>query len=362
MIKENNTRVIGIMSGTSLDGLDICLAQFTTEGDHWKYEIESAETFPYSSEWISKLVSAEKKSKNGRAGEELMPLHSEYGKFLGEQVISFIEKNKVAKPEFVASHGHTIFHEPARFIGEKGYTFQLGAGAALRAACGIPVVCDFRTLDVSLGGQGAPLVPIGDALLFGQYDYCLNLGGFANISFDKNGKRIAYDICPANYVLNYLARRVGKQFDDEGNLAASGKIISTILENLDALPYYKKSAPKSLGREWVEESVFPLLAATVKTEDLLRTYTEHIVGQISKSIAGQGKLLITGGGAHNSFFINRLKEKCKNEIIIPDSKTIDFKEALVFAFLGLLRWRNQINTLASVTGAIRNSSGGEIFR
>jgi anhydro-N-acetylmuramic acid kinase len=343
--------VIGLMSGTSLDGLDICLARFSDDSGHWNYEIEAAETVSYPEEWVKKLLRAEK-----TAGAELMNLHREYGNSLGECVNDFLKKHSAEKPLFVASHGHTIFHQPVA-----GYTFQLGDGEAIKSVCGIPVVSDFRTLDVSLGGQGAPLVPVGDALLFSQYEYCLNLGGIANISFDEDGKRIAFDICAINYVLNRLANRLGKSFDKNGRFSAAGKIIPEVLEKLNALPYYKKSPPKSIGREWIEETIFPLLPENLKTEDLLRTFSEHAAEQISRVISGKGKLLITGGGAHNTFFIDELQKKCKAEIVIPDSKTIDFKEALIFAFLGLLRWNNKVNTLASVTGAGRDSSGGIIF-
>lgn len=345
-------RVIGLMSGTSLDGLDICLARFFELDGQWKYEIELGETVPYSPQWVENLLRAEKKS-----GNELMQLHSEYGKYLGECVTSFLKKHKTEKPLFVASHGHTIFHQP-----EIAYTFQLGSGAAITSACNIPVVCDFRTLDVALGGQGAPLVPIGDALLFKEFDYCLNLGGFANVSFDQSGKRIAFDICTVNYVLNRLAKRLDKNFDEDGNLARSGKLLSPILEKINALPYFSKAAPKSIGREWVEDAVFPLMPETEKTEDLLHTFTIHAVDQIAKNIAGKGKILITGGGAKNVFFIEQLKQQCSAEIIIPDTNTIDFKEALIFGFLGLLRWNNQINTLSSVTGASQDSSGGSIYQ
>jgi anhydro-N-acetylmuramic acid kinase len=345
------------MSGTSLDGLDICLARFTLEDGKWNAAIESTETISYSEKWKNKLVSAEK-----LVGSELMELHSEYGKFLGEQVNSFLTKIPKEKyPEIISSHGHTIFHRPAA-----GYTFQLGDGKSIFSTCKIPVVCDFRSGDVALGGQGAPLVPIGDRLLFFEYDYCLNLGGFANISFEKNGKRIAFDICPVNYVLNRLANRMGKDFDENGKLAASGKIIPELLEKLNSLSFYKKSPPKSLGREWVEETIFPLLSSnesrSLGTENLLRTFIEHVAEQISLQCNSAGEMLVTGGGSHNDFLISRLKEKCEVEIIIPDKKIVDFKEALIFAFLGLLRWRNEINILSSVTGAQGDSSSGEIFR
>jgi anhydro-N-acetylmuramic acid kinase len=344
-------RVIGLMSGTSLDGLDICLAKFSEEGGAWQYEIECAETVAYPQEWIEGLLNAEKTS-----GVELQKFHSGYGKYLGECVTIFLQKYGLEKPGFIASHGHTIFHQP-----QIGYTFQAGSGVALRDACGIPVVCDFRTLDVALGGQGAPLVPIGDALLFKNYDYCLNLGGFANISFDAKGKRIAYDICAVNYVLNRLAMRLNKPYDENGTFAASGKLIPELFEKLNALPYFQKSPPKSIGREWVEETIFPLMTASEKTEDLLRTFTAHVAEQISVAVPGDGKMLVTGGGAHNAFLISLLKQKSKVEIILPEAETIGFKEALIFGFLGVLRWENRINTLRSVTGARQDSSGGTIY-
>lgn len=356
--KKNSHRVIGLMSGTSLDGLDICLANFTETKDGWQYGIECAETVTYPQDWITRLLHAEKTS-----GEELQRFHSAYGKYLGECVNAFLQKHALQQPDFVASHGHTIFHQP-----QIGYTFQAGSGVTLREACGIPVVCDFRTLDVALGGQGAPLVPIGDTLLFKDYDYCLNLGGFANISFDAEGpkdssrsKRIAYDICAVNYVLNRLAMRLGKPYDENGAFAASGKLLPEIFEKLNALPYFRQPPPKSIGREWVEETIFPLMKETEKPEDLLRTFTEHVAKQISSALTDKGKMLITGGGAHNTFLISLLKQKSKVEMILPDAETIGFKEALIFGFLGVLRWENRINTLSSVTGARQDSSGGTVY-
>lgn len=344
------SRVIGMMSGTSLDGLDICLVSFTENGNSLEYRIEKAETIRYPEEWVNGLLSAEKKS-----GDDLHQFSVAYGKYLGECVKEFISRHKLVPPDFIASHGHTIFHQP-----EKGMTFQAGDGEALHIASGLPVVCDFRSLDVSLGGQGAPLVPVGDALLFKPYNFCLNLGGIANISFDEKGKRFAYDICAVNYVLNRLAKREGKDYDEDGKLASAGKIIPELLAELNALPYFRKPPPKSIGREWIEEAVFPLLKNGGNTKDLLRTFSEHIAMQIA-AVCGEGTMLVTGGGAHNKFLISLLREKCKAKIILPGKETIDFKEALIFAFLGLLRMQNKINTLASVTGASRDSSGGVIF-
>ncbi|NQV03341.1 MAG: anhydro-N-acetylmuramic acid kinase, partial [Bacteroidia bacterium] len=267
------------------------------------------------------------------------------------------------------------------------WSTQIGKGAAIAAETGLPVVCDFRSTDVALGGQGAPLVPIGDQLLFTDYHYCLNLGGFANISFVQEGKRIAYDICPANMVLNTLANQAGQAFDDNGNMARSGKILPGLLESLNHLSYYHQPAPKSLGKEWVESTINPLLDPLIqhpatlslrgaeaarepkqerrgnKIQDLLHTFCEHIAIQAGNNtgINRVDKLLITGGGAMNSYLVERIRHYAAPQIILPDLQTIHFKEALIFAFLGLLRWRNEINILSSVTGAKRDSVGGAIY-
>lgn len=351
-MQKSGKYVVGLMSGTSLDGLDICLTWFG-EGENFDWRLERAETISYSEEWLEQLKSAEKCS-----GAELIRLDREYGNYLGEQVNLFLKSIPAEQqPAFVSSHGHTIFHRP-----DLGFTYQLGSGASLAATCGISVVNDFRSQDVALGGQGAPLVPIGDRLIFGEYDYCLNLGGFANISFEQAGKRIAFDICAVNYVLNRLAQREGKLFDENGTLAAKGKNIPELLAQLNALSFYKKSPPKSLGREWVEEIIFPLLSANEKTEDLLRTFMEHSAEQISAVCASRGKMLVTGGGAHNGFLMELLREKCKAEIIVPDKKIVEFKEALIFALLGWLRWNGKTNVLAEVTGAKSDSCSGSIYQ
>lgn len=356
------------MSGTSLDGVDIAYCTFSFDNNRWAYKIIAAETIPYNREWQLRLQTTEKAS-----GIDLALTDSEYGHYLGKRVNAFIKKHDIA-PDFVASHGHTIFHQP-----KKGLTTQIGHGAAIAAECDIPVVCDFRTKDVALGGQGAPLVPIGDELLFSDYSFCLNLGGFANVSYKRNGKRMAYDICPANIVLNALSIKLGKKYDPNGTLARKGKINDDLLKQLNALKYYKQEPPKSLGKEWVLETIFPVLKKSGSNPfDMLRTYTEHISMQIAKvndqlkfkvlkpsSITGRIKtspsMYITGGGTYNGFLLERIKAYSTNRIIIPDKNTIEFKEALIFAFLGVLRWRNETNCLRSVTGAKADSSVGCIY-
>lgn len=342
----NEAVILGIMSGTSLDGVDLALCLLSRKPD--QYEIIKAETIPYSAKWLAKLKQAEHCS-----GLELMQLHREYGKFLGYLAKQFIGNSRV---DAIASHGHTIFHNPAN-----GLTFQLGCGAELAATSGIITVADFRITDVAHGGQGAPLVPAGDATLFGQYKYCLNLGGFINVSYDESGKRIAFDIAPMNYVLNRLAQQEGKSFDESGKMAASGKCIQSLLDKLNSLSYYSAPAPKSLGREWTEKEIFPLLNSDLNTSDLLHTFTLHAAEQTAKYLQQDGRVLITGGGAYNTFFINELKKRSVTEIVIPESLLINFKEALIFAWLGFLRLRNENNALSSVTGARRDSCGGAIF-
>lgn len=333
------------MSGTSLDGLDLALCRISAAGT--KYKILRAQTIPYSAEWKQKLKDAEKTS-----GEELAAHDKEYGQLLGEMCVKFLGPDK---PDYIASHGHTIFHDPAN-----GYTFQSGSGSEIARITGITTVNDFRTTDVSLGGQGAPLVPIGDKMLFGNYTYCLNLGGFVNISFEEEGQRRAFDIAPLNYVMNRIAQRRGQEYDNGGKLASKGKYIASLGEKLDALPYYTQSPPKSLGREWVEKNVFPLLSDLTSPEDQLHTFAKHVARQTAHVCTSEGKMLVTGGGAYNKFFIGELKKLCKAQIVIPDDETVQFKEALIFALLGYLRLHDKVNALASVTGASRDSCGGTI--
>lgn len=342
---QDSLTILGLMSGTSLDGLDLALCRITASGT--KYKILRAQTIPYSAEWKQKLKEAEKTS-----GEALAAHDKEYGQLLGELSRKFLGNDK---PDYIASHGHTIFHDPAN-----GYTFQSGSGSEIARITGITTVNDFRTTDVSLGGQGAPLVPIGDKMLFGNYTYCLNLGGFVNISFEENSQRKAFDVAPLNYVMNRIAQRRGQEYDNGGKLAAKGKYNSALGEQLDAIPYYSQSPPKSLGREWVEKNIFPLLSEMMSPEDQLHTFAVHAAKQTAKVCTNEGKMLVTGGGAYNKFFIGELKKHCKASLVIPDDETVQFKEALIFALLGYLRLHEKVNALASVTGASRDSSGGTI--
>ncbi len=339
-------RVLGMMSGTSLDGLDLAYCEFNVEDNVWKYSIPKAKTIPYDNELREKILLCE-----GSSSEYISYMDFYLGKYFGEQAYSFLEENSL-QADFVSSHGQTIFHQP-----EKGFTTQIGNISALCAEVKRTVVGDFRSLDVALGGQGAPLVPIGDSILFKDYDCCLNLGGFSNISFEEAGKRTAYDICPVNMVLNYLSSVLGKNYDDKGLLAQKGKVDELLLETLNTLPYYKEDVQKSLGKEWVKKNIFPLLANfPLDIEDLLATYVEHIATQLAKHI--KGTTLLTGGGAYNDFLVRKLREKTKHKIVIPDKTTIDFKEALIFAFLGVKRMRNETNCLSSVTGAKQDSCSG----
>ena len=342
-----------MMSGTSLDGLDIAFCHFIKVGKKWFYQIGPTETIEYSDHWKETLKTIETKDAFSFA-----ETHINYGHFLGQQAKSFILKHRL-DVDFIASHGHTIFHQPQNKI-----TFQIGDGAAIAAETGKSIVCDFRSLDVALNGQGAPLVPFGDKILFNGFQCCLNLGGFANISFEKNNERIAFDICPVNIVLNFLSETSGNSFDDRGMMAATGKENPALLLALNQLKYYKKKPPKSLGKEWVISKIIPLLATdTILISDKLRTFCEHISEQISKILPSDSsaKVMVTGGGAHNDFLIRLLKQKSSCEIILPDKKTIDYKEALIFAFLGVLRVRNEINCLKSVTGASKDNISGAIY-
>ena len=364
-------KLIGIMSGTSLDGIDFCYVRFkNTESDgkgKWSYEILKAEDESYPQELKNKLNTAQNFS-----ALEYARLNSDYGLYLGTRIRDFI-KRIGATPDYIACHGQTIFHQP-----EIQFTGQIGSGAGIAAKTGVDTICDFRTTDVALGGQGAPLVPIGDRHLFGDYDYCLNLGGFSNISFESfkenpDGKRIAtrtaFDISPVNYVLNYYMRTIGKDYDRDGALARSGKICRELLDKLNNLPFYTQEGPKSLGREWVENEVIPLIESyKISIEDKLCTFCEHAAIQTSRNVKGKegggiSTVLVTGGGAFNKFLMERFQAnapQCK--YVIPDAETVNFKEALIFAFLGALYVADIPNCMSSVTGAAYDCIGGALYK
>lgn len=348
-------RVIGIMSGTSLDGLDIASCIFP-ENEPEKFKIEQADTIEYPV-WLAEKLKIVMKG----TGEELAFLDFSLGYFIGEKVKEFINRTKLS-PDLIASHGHTVFHQP-----EKGFTYQIGNGSCIASRTGVPVVYDFRALDIALGGQGAPLVPIGDRMLFGAYNFCLNIGGIANISYSKGATTFAFDVCPANMALNNLANEKGLEYDAGGALAASGIVNSSLLEKLNSLDFYRLSFPKSLGKEWYDRSFFPLITdKDIPVEDRLNTVCQHIaqkIGHVVKqertSEAGQ-KILITGGGAFNKYLVNLLEEELRDvaQVVVPEDTIVKFKEALIFAWLGYLRVKNKVNVLSTVTGASFDNIGG----
>lgn len=346
---KNTYTILGVMSGTSLDGIDLAAVQFNKNNEK-EFKILQAKTYPYSNEWKKQL-----QDSSHLSAYDFLKLHKEYGRYIGTLILQFLKSTDITI-DFIASHGHTIFHEP-----QHRFNFQLGDGAFIAATTGITTISDFRTLDVALGGQGAPLVPIGDELLFSEFDYCLNLGGIANISFKEKKKRIAYDICPANMVFNFLAQQAGFEFDNKGTMASNGTIQSKLLDALNKLEYYQQPHPKSLGREWVEKTFLPLIFHTSFTvEDLLATTCEHAAIQIAKNIHSPGKILITGGGAYNDHLIKRIQAHSEAQVILPPPDIIEYKEALIFAFLGLLRIKHMANTLSSVTGAPTDVCSGII--
>ena len=350
------------MSGSSLDGLDIAFAEFQENAGKWNYELKNADCYSYPGEWLQRL-----KSAISLTALEYQLLHFDFGHYIGQQVNKFIGENNLHyQVALIASHGHTSFHMPPRM------TSQIGDGASIAAETQLPVVTDLRAMDLAFGGQGAPIVPIGEKMLLGDYDFFLNLGGIANISFNSENY-FAFDVCPANRVLNILANETGKEYDEGGKIAASGKVEPGLLEKLNALDYYKKPYPKSLANDFGTDVVYPMIQDTgIRIQDAIRTYVEHICIQIKNAIAilknnanhPVNKLLATGGGAFNTFLTGRLEQLLKGlgiELIIPDENLVKYKEALIMAFIGVLRWREEYNVLSSVTGASRNSIGGAVW-
>ncbi len=338
-------RVLGIMSGTSLDGIDLAICTFK-KNTKWEFKIERSKTLKYSKYWQKTLTNLHTKNKT-----EISKINIEYGKVLGEKINLFLENEKV---DCIASHGHTIFHQP-----KNNFTLQIGDGKTIANLTKIKTINNFRNLDISLDGEGAPLVPIGDLHLFSKYKYCVNLGGFANISIKENNSITAFDICPVNIKMNQISKKLGFEFDTNGNIAKKGKIITELLKGLNNLSFYKQTPPKSLSREWVEKSIDPLLLTNYKSENILHTFCEHIAMQIGCHLKDKSTLF-TGGGALNSYLMSRIAHYSQSKIFLPNHQIINFKEALIFGFLGVLKLRNEINTLKSVTGAKQDSCGGEI--
>ncbi len=353
-------RAIGLMSGSSLDGLDIAFVEFHENGGKWSFSILEADCYPYTPGWQERLRDA-----TSLSARDYLLLHSAYGQYLGNEVNRFIaEKGLQYKVGLVGSHGHTTFHLPGQRM-----TAQLGDGAALAAVTQLPVVSDLRSMDVAAGGQGAPIVPVGEKLLFGDYDFYLNIGGIANVSMN-NEAFLAFDVCAANRVLNMLAADAGKAYDANGEMAAAGKMDDRLFMALNQLDYYSLPSPKSLANNFGTDLVYPLIKNSgASIPDALHTYCHHIAQQVRNSIEaikkpGPGRLLVTGGGAKNGFLVGLLSEKLAAidiETVIPESNIIDYKEAVVMALIAVLRWREEVNVFSSVTGAARDTVGGAMW-
>lgn len=346
--RRSRWSALGAMSGSSLDGLDLALCALEHTGGGWAFSIVDARTVPYDTAFRQRLLHAMQGS-----ALELARLHRDLGTVIGHACAEFLDGRKA---DVIGSHGHTIFHKP-----EEGLTTQIGCGARIAAITGIATVCDFRTTDVAHGGQGAPLVPLGERLLFPQHRAFLNIGGICNIALHTADRVTGYDVCIGNQALNLLAEEAGQAYDHDGTIARSGRVDEPLLQRLNALPFHHQPPPRSLGREWFEAEVRPLIAdRTLPVQNRMRTVVEHIAQQVGKALHGAtGATLVTGGGAHNRFLAERIAAYTRIEV--PGRQVVDFKEALVFALLGVLRLREEPTALASVTGARRDSVGGAVY-
>ncbi len=350
---------VGVMCGSSLDGTDLALCRYNRGSDGlWTHDFIATETIPYEEPWGKHLLELPHAS-----AQELASSHVAFGHYLSGLLVDF--QARFPEPVHVVGvHGHTVFHDP-----DRGYTFQLGDGETIAAGLDCPVISNFRTKDIALGGQGAPLVPVGEQLLFPEIDCFLNLGGIVNLTTPVG----AYDICTGNQALNELAEKLDPnlRFDPEGRYAAEGRVIESLLAALESQEYILRSPPKSLGREWYESQLHPLLATNeASVRDLLATYTEHIARQVARALeayeAGSPKLLVTGGGYYNTYLLDRIKsllEVGATAVVDPaSSDLVLFKEAMIFGFLGLLNLLGETNIDASFTGARKSVIGGSIHQ
>ncbi len=371
-IMQKTYHALGLMSGSSLDGLDIAFTKFVVNTtadalhiDDW--QLLAADTLPFSEQWQARLLHLPRTEALAFA-----KTHTYFGHYTAELVNGFLKKQNI-DPDFIAAHGHTVFHYP-----EENMTTQIGDGAALAALTGYPVISDFRSQDVASGGEGAPLAPLADKLLFSEYDFFLNIGGIINISCNANGKFVAFDITAANQLLNALALQLGQAYDAKGVLAARGEVIERVLEDAAKLPYFSQPYPKSLDNQWVRKHILPFFVHPRRSvEDRLRTSCEHIAQQTAQALAQIVKaeklddqknyrLLVTGGGAFNTFLVQTLQKHCQKildiELIVPEKNVVEFKEAILMGLMGVLRLENVPNCLQTVTGAQRNVIGGAVHQ
>lgn len=351
VMQQKNYNVIGVMSGTSLDGIDLAYVKISQD-INYRAHIHTAQTVAYDKHWQQMLAAAHTLPQ-----KKLQDLNEQYTQLLASVIKNFINTHHISNIDAICSHGHTVLHQP-----HNGFTLQLGNLPKIAKLVGHKVVCDFRVQDVNLGGQGAPLVPVGDQLLFPQYEYCLNLGGFANVSLQRENKRVAYDICAVNTVLNRYAQQLGRAYDDKGAFAKAGTIHPKLLAQINALPFFAKLPPKSLGIEWVHERIVPIIESyNLAPKDVIATFTEHVVLMLRDEFKEGSRVLVTGGGAYNEYLLERLRIDTTIQYVLPDPLLIEYKEALIFALLGILKMQGKVNTLSSVTGAQKNHSAGEIY-
>lgn len=340
------------MCGTSHDALDIAVVSFSCANEAWSFDVLDTSSVNLTSALKTSLSDA-----NNLSAEKYVLLDRDFARFCAKSVNALLAETK-SKVDFISSHGVTVFHQP-----NQGVTTQIGSGGIIASLTGLPVVSDFRIQDVTKGGQGAPLVPFADSLLFSDYTATLNLGGFANISILNSTGIIGYDVCPCNKALNHIFSTINseQEFDENGNLSRTGSIDETLLKTLNAISFYQSDPPKSLGHEWFVSQFLPKINRKDNVVNMLATTTEHIAEQIAMNLPNDGQVLITGGGAFNGYLIERIIAKSECSCIIPEAVTIELKEAIEFAFLGALRILELPNIDKNVTGAYSNSIAGALY-
>ena len=350
----NKYYVVGIMSGTSLDGIDVVWSKLCFN-KKWFYKIIDGKTYEYSSRWKSELQNAHKLQ-----ARDLVFLDKKLGNYIGEKINNFLNEKKIQKSQvdLISSHGHTLFHEP-----ENNLTKQIGNGAYICSTTNIKTISDFRTIDIAFGGQGAPLVPIGDQLLFGSYKGCLNLGGIANLTINCEGSPRAFDVAPCNQILNKIANRMGLSFDQDGKMASSGNLLKSWYASLRTPIFYQKKGPKSISNEWVEKEVLNKLPEQESPQDLAFTFCKFVGDQIAESLSETvfNNVLLSGGGVYNKTLIRAIERALGVKVVVPKREIINFKEALNFSFMAVLKLREEVNVLKSVTGGLNNTSSGVYY-
>lgn len=354
-------KFIGLMSGTSLDGIDAIVCEFSPT-------IQSIATHHHPFDPSLKQDLQRLSLPGDDAIDVLGKAQTELGHVLADAVLALLDKANLSATDIraIGSHGHTIRHRPG---GHHPFTIQIGDPNIIAARTGIATIADFRRADMALGGQGAPLAPAFHRAFFPLPATVLNLGGIANISIVGTETEVGFDTGPANTLLDaWCKQHRGLDYDDQGSWARSGQVCERLLQSLLADPYFKQAPPKSTGKEYFHLDWLAQQLSSQSAEDVQASLLELTAKTIADAFSAQqitGEIIVCGGGAHNVYLLERLQAHlpaCTLSMSDDFGIGVDWVEAAGFAWLAQQRVLNQAIQLQTVTGASAPVRLGAIYQ